>query len=161
MKNVPDLPPAVAPELTHVTDLFVDLGPLLDVGDTPRGRRRIIPIIGGSASGPRLNGRILDLGADWQVIGSDGLGEIDTRYALQTDDGALIDIRNPGVRAASASVVARLAAGAEVDPSEYYFRTSPRLFTTDPRHDWVNARVFIGVGQRLAAQVVMRVYEVS
>ncbi|MFT4792548.1 MAG: hypothetical protein ACJAVR_003591 [Paracoccaceae bacterium] len=161
MTNVPELPPATAPALTHVTDLFVDLGPVLTVGDTPQGRRRIIPIIGGCAVGPQLNGRILDLGADWQVAGTDGLAQIDTRYCLQTDDGALIDIRNLGLRAASPAVAARLADGEAVDPAEYYFRTTPRLFCTDGRHDWVNRRIFIGVGQRLAAQVVMRVFEVG
>jgi hypothetical protein len=161
MMIVPDLPPAKAPALTHVTDLFVDLGPVLEVGDVPGGRRRIIPIIGGVAKGPRLNGKILDLGADWQVAGTDGLAEIDTRYGLQTDDGALIDIRNPGVRAADPGVAARLAAGEDVDPEDYYFRTAPRLFTTDAGHAWVNRRMFVGVGQRLAAQVVMRVFEVG
>jgi hypothetical protein len=161
MRNVPDLPPAVAPVLTHVADLFVDLGPVIDFGDTLRGRRRIIPIIGGAVDGPRLKGRILDLGADWQVIGADGLCDIDTRYGLQTNDGAFIDIRNRGIRAASPAVVERLAAGEEVDPSEYYFRTSPRFFTTDPRYDWMNSKAFVGVGQRLAAQVVMRVFEVA
>lgn len=161
MMNVPELPPAVAPELTHVTDLFVDLGPVLEMGSTVQGRRRIIPIIGGIATGPRLNGKILDLGADWQVVGADGLAEIDTRYGLQTDDGALIDIRNPGLRAASPEVTAQLTAGRAVDPQAYYFRTTPQLFSSDPRHDWVNRRVFVGVGQRLAAQVVLRVFELG
>ncbi len=161
MMNVPELPPAAAPMLTHVTDLFVDLGPMLDLGPSPQGRRRIVPIIGGIATGPRLNGRILDLGADWQVVDDDGLAEINTRYGLQTDDGALIDIRNRGLRDATPDISARIAAGEAIAPDAYYFRTTPQLFCADPRHNWVNRRVFVGVGHRLAAQMVLRVFEVG
>jgi hypothetical protein len=159
--SMPILPPVVPPGLTHVVDLAVDLGPVLDIGMTPAGRRRIVPIIGGRAEGPRLRGVILDLGADWQVLGGDGATDIDTRYGIETEDGALIDIRNPGVRVASPDVAARLLAGQAVDPSEYYFRTTPRLFCTDPRYSWVNDRIFVGVGERHAAQVVMRIFEVA
>ncbi|MEX0955516.1 MAG: DUF3237 family protein [Rhizobiaceae bacterium] len=49
------------------------------MGDGRSGRRRIIPIVGGTASGERLNGRILNLGYDWQTVFADGSG---TRYAL-------------------------------------------------------------------------------
>jgi hypothetical protein len=62
---------------------------------------------------------------------------------------------------ASAEVSARLLAGQAVDPVEYYFRTTPRFHCTDPRYAWINARIFVGVGERHAAQVVMRVFEVA
>ncbi|MGG7568459.1 DUF3237 domain-containing protein [Rhodovulum sp. DZ06] len=152
---------AIAPSLTHVTDLFVELDPIMELGRTPAGVRRIIPIIGGRAEGPRLNGVIENFGADWQVAGPDGLADIDTRYLLRTDEGALLDIRNPGIRAASPEVTARLAAGEVVDPSEYYFRCTPRLFCDHPAHAWVNRRLFVGVGERRAAEVVMRIFEIG
>ena len=54
--------------LTHATDLIVELSPPHEMGDCPAGTRRIIPIVGGSASGPLLSGRILPIGADWQTV---------------------------------------------------------------------------------------------
>ena len=138
--------PATPPPLSHVTDLHVTLGPIMDIGPDRGGRRRIIPIIGGHASGPRLTGRIIDFGADWQIMGDDGVAEIDTRYMLETPEGALVEIRNPGIRAAEADVAARLAAGQPVDPSEYYFRCTPRLFCSHEAHAWMSRRLFIGVG---------------
>lgn len=152
---------AAPPALAHVTDLHVKLGPIMDLGPDRGGRRRVIPIIGGYAKGPRLSGQIVDFGADWQVMGDDGVAEIDTRYMLETPEGALVDIRNPGIRVAEPEVAARLAAGEAVDPSEYYFRCTPRLFCTHPEHAWISRRLFVGVGERRAAEVVMRIFEIG
>ena len=77
-----------APKLRHLCDLFVELGAPLEIGDTPGGRRRIIPIVGGTVTGDRLSGTILNLGADWQTVFGDGSAELDTRYVLETGDGA-------------------------------------------------------------------------
>src|SRR5688500_5225160 len=105
------------PRLHHLCEIFVELAQPLELGDAPRGRRRIIPIIGGRVQGERLNGRILNLGADWQTVFADGTAELDTRYGMQTDDGALIDIRNFGYRHGPPEVLAALARGESVDPS--------------------------------------------
>lgn len=149
------------PPLHLVTSLFVRLGPVMELGRDGAARRRIIPIIGGHAEGPRLRGSVIDFGADWQLARDDGIAEIDTRYAVETPEGALVEIRNPGIRVASAEVGARLAAGESVDPTEYYFRCTPRLFCADAAHDWMNRTLFVGVGERRAAEVVMHVYEIG
>lgn len=52
-----------------------------DLGDTPRGRRRIVGITGGRFSGERLSGRVLPGGADWQLIRADGVADLDARDA--------------------------------------------------------------------------------
>ena len=78
------------PQLQHVCDLAVKLDPIREMGSGRAGRRRIIPIIGGTVSGPLIEGRILNLGADWQTVFADGLAELDTRYAIETHDGATI-----------------------------------------------------------------------
>ena len=44
--------------------------------------------LGGRASGPYVSGRILNLGADWQTVFADGVAELDTRYAIETDAGS-------------------------------------------------------------------------
>ncbi len=148
------------PGLEPLCDLVVTLGTPMELGDGPRGRRRIIPITGGSVRGPRLNGRILSLGADWQTVFADGTAELDTRYAIETDDGALIDIRNFGYRHGPADVLAALARGEPVDPARYVMRTHPRFETGDPRYAWLNRVIAVGTGAREAAAVRVSVYQV-
>ncbi|MEE4347131.1 MAG: DUF3237 domain-containing protein [Paracoccaceae bacterium] len=147
-----------APTLRHVCDLFVSLDPIREMGTGRAGQRRIIPIVGGTVKGPALNGRILNLGADWQTIWGNGVAELDTRYAIETDDGATIEIRNYGYRHGPADVLAAIARGEEVDPGRYYMRTHARLETGDARYDWVNRTLFVGTGARLAGQVVISLF---
>jgi len=105
------------PELVFAFEARVQVGPPVDVGPVPGGRRRIIPILGGTFEGSGLRGRVLPGGADWQIVRADGLGELDTRYTLETDDGKLIYVQNAGIRHASPEVTAKLMAGQPVDPS--------------------------------------------
>ncbi|KAL2264053.1 hypothetical protein VTK26DRAFT_2839 [Humicola hyalothermophila] len=84
------------PGLTYLYSLNCTLGQALPVGDTPHGSRTVIPIVGGSFTGPRMSGKVLDLGADWGLVDKDGVFSADTRYQLQTDDGAHIFIRTSG-----------------------------------------------------------------
>lgn len=149
-----------APALSPFCELRVDLAPIREMGPGRAGQRRIIPIIGGTVTG-RVTGRILNLGADWQTIHADGSADLDTRYAFETEDGALIEIINKGVRHGPAEVVARLAAGEDVDPDDYYMRTTARLETGDPRYDWVNRMIFVGTGGRWASQVRVSLYLVE
>ena len=150
-----DLP---VPELDHVCDLSVELDPITEMGTGRAGARRIIPIVGGTVSGPRLSGTILNLGADWQTIFADGLAELDTRYAMRTDDGAIIEIVNYGFRHGPQEVLEAVARGEEVDPAAYYMRTHARLETGDSRYDWVNRTLFVGVGARQQQSVKVRLY---
>ncbi len=149
-----------APGLRHLCDLFVELGEPLEIGDAPGGRRRIIPIVGGTVTGDRLSGTILDLGADWQTVFGDGSAELDTRYVLETGDGALVDIRNFAFRHGPKEVIDALARGEDVDASAYYMRTSARFVTADARYAWLN-RIITGVtGAREAKAARIGLYEV-
>jgi len=150
-----------APVLKHAFDLTIKLAPIMDMGPGRSGARRIIPIIGGTARGEKINGEILNLGADWQTIFDDGLAELDARHAIKTDDGAIIEILNFGFRHGPAEVMKRVAAGEDVDPSEYYMRTHCRLETGDPRYNWVNRSLFLGTGGRRAAGVEIAFFEVT
>lgn len=150
----------IVPELRHFCDLEVQLGPVREMGEGRNGTRRIIPIIGGSVSG-NISGKVLDLGADWQTTLADGSTDIDTRYAVQTDDGAVIEIVNKGVRHGPPEVLGALARGEDVDPALYYFRTSARLETGDERFTWVNRTIFVGTGRRLASAVQVSLFAVN
>lgn len=138
----------------------VALEPVRDLGDTPLGRRRIIGITGGKFSGPRLSGRVLPGGADWQVIRADGVAFLDARYTLETTDGALIYVNNKGYRHGPPEVIARLARGEEVDPALYYMRATPWFETAAPAYAWLNRTICVCSGARRAAAVELDFYEV-
>ena len=138
----------------------IALSPAQELGDTPPGRRRIIPIAGGSFRGERLSGRVLPGGADWQVIRADGVAELDARYTLETTDGELIYVRNFGYRHGPPEVIRRLAAGEAVDPTLYYMRTTPRFETGAQRYRWLNGTICVATGARRAAAVELEVFEV-
>ena len=148
-------------ELQPLMHVKVTLEPIRDLGDTPLGRRRIIGITGGSFAGPRLSGRILPGGADWQVIRSDGVAYLDARYTLETSDGALIYVRNKGYRHGPKEVIERMARGEEVDPSLYYMRTTPWFETSAAQYAWLNRIICIGTGARRAAAVELDFFEVK
>jgi Protein of unknown function (DUF3237) len=152
---------SVKPSLRFLYTSRIEIDPPLLVGQSPCGERRIINIKGGLFSGPRLSGRVLPGGADWQIIRHDGVAEIEARYTLETSDGALIYIRNPGVRHGPPEVIERLAAGEEVDPGEYYFRTTPVFETGAADYAWLNGILAIATGQRRAEEVIITVYEVT
>lgn len=152
---------AIQPELRPLFVATVNVGPALVVGDGPHGLRRIIAIEGGSFTGPRLSGEVLPGGADWQVIRPDGVAEIEARYTLETDDGALIYVRNPGIRTGPREVMDRLARGERCDPSEYYFRTQPVFETGAPQYQWLHRLVAVCAGERLPDLVVLSFYELT
>jgi hypothetical protein len=139
----------------------ISLAPPQELGETPQGRRRIVPITGGSFAGERLSGRVLPGGADWQVIRPDGVAHLDARYTLETADGVLIYVRNEGYRHGPPDVMRQLAAGAQVDPASYYMRTVPRFETGGARYAWLNNVVCVASGARRAAAVELDVYEVK
>ena len=138
----------------------IELAPAQELGAGPLGRRRIIAITGGRFVGERLSGRVLPGGADWQVIRADGVAELDARYTLETAEGALIYVRNRGFRHGPAEVLKRLAAGENVDPAQYYMRTTPLFETGDERYAWLNRMVCVASGARRPAAVELEVFEI-
>jgi hypothetical protein len=104
---------------------------------------------------------VLPGGADWRVIRTDGVADLDARYTLETADGALIYVRNRGYRHGPGEVIQRLARGENVDPSLYYMRTTPSFETGDARYAWLNRIVCVATGARRAAAVELEVFEVK
>ena len=147
--------------LEHVCDLVVELSPPHEMGAALAGTRRIIPIVGGTASGARINGRILNVGADWQTVQAGGLAQLDARYAIETDDGAVIEVVSQGIRHASAEVAARIVAGEVVPPSEYYMRTAIRLDSGHPDYAWVARSIYVADGGKVGNTVRLAVYRVG
>ena len=122
-----DLPGGSAPQLEFVMQLRVTLGEAYTVGETPRGRRTVVPITGGTFSGPHLQGTIVPGGADWQLSSADGKRtELEAIYSIKTDDGHYIHIRNRGI----------IAPG--------YFKAAPQFEApADSPYDWLNNALFV------------------
>jgi hypothetical protein len=151
----------VVPQFEHLFKATVTLLPPAVIGKTPPGERRMIPITGGTFTGKKLSGKILPGGADWQIIHPDGSATLDAHYLLQTDDGALIYIHNHGFRNGPPEILQKLAAGENVDPASYYFRTSPVFETGFPKYSWLNTIVGICSAVRKSDAVIIDFYAVQ
>ncbi len=155
-----EAPRLEAPRLEFVAELRVNIAPALVVGETPHGVRRIIPITGGTVTGPNLSGTIVNGGADWQIVRNDGTTELEARYSFKTDDGTLIYISNKGIRVATPEVARRIASGEAVNPSEYYFRAIPTFETPPGRYEWLTKTLFISKGIRMPDGVLIQVWKI-
>jgi hypothetical protein len=140
-------------------EISATLAPVVSLGAAPTGERRMIAITGGRVAG-RLNGEVLGGGADWQVLRPDGLADIDARYLLRTDSGAVVEVWSRGLRHGPPEIMRRLAAGQPVDPALYYFRTAMRFESAEPSLHWLTRVLAIGVGERRPDAVLIKVFEV-
>jgi len=160
-RQEPSSPDPAPPRLTFAFELRVRVGNPVEVGQVTHGRRRIVPIEGGTIKGPMLNGTVPAGGADWQTIQADGFTELDTRYMIKTDKGDLVYVQNGGIRTAAPEVMKKLLAGETVDPKLVYFRTQPKFETAAPNLQWLVKSLFIGVGERYPNEVVIRFFKVE
>lgn len=146
------------PALQPFADLSVQVATPQEVGDTVHGRRRVIPILGGEVRGEGWSARVLPGGADFQLIVSPRMAELDARYVLETDGGELIFVQNQALRVADPEITARLVRGESVDPARVYFRCAPRFETASKHLGWITERMFVGAGIRRPDRVEMRFF---
>ena len=150
-----------APALEHVCDLAVTIDAPVEVGSTAMGLRRMIPITGGTVTGPLMRGRIVPGGADFQLIVADGTqAHLDARYVLELDDGTRVFVQNKALRVASAEDSAKIRRGEPVDPTRVYFRCQPSFEASTSQWSWLAEHQFIGVGLRLPDAVHLSFYKV-
>ena len=151
---------ATPPELRFAFAITAHVRPVIDLGQTARGHRRIIDIVGGTVHGPRLGGEILPGGADWQVVRPDGTIEVVARYTIRSSSGALVYVHNEGLRVATPEVIAALARGETMPPDSYHFRTAPRFETAEPSLKWMERATFVGKATRAPDGVAIGFHEV-
>ena len=151
------------PKLEFLGRWYVDLvAPIWELGQTSDlGRRRIIPITGGKFEGPNFKGKILNNGADWQVVTKEGLAIIDTRYLLQTDDGEYVYLQTKGFRFGPPEVMAKVGKGEPVDPNLYNFRVYMLFETSSKKYDYLNKHFGVAFAMRLGNAVVYDGYLVK
>jgi len=149
--------PGIATEFLFTIALDV---PVLALGDTPYGGRRIARFAGGSFEGPKLRGTVLPGGGGWMILRHDGVLDIEVRIVLETDDKQMIYMHWKGYRHGPKEVIDRLNRGEEVDPASYYFRTTPYFETSSEKYAWLNRICAIAAGSRVGDRRGFQVYEV-
>ena len=149
------------PLLEFVFKLEATLADPIQFGNTYEGARRMIKILEGTFEGPDIHGEVLnEAAADWQYTRHDDVTQAEATYALKTHDNVIIQIENFGLRHGPAEVLDRIAQGHEVDPAEYYFRTSPRFKAPAGHYEWLNRYIFVGTGARLQNGIKLWFYRV-
>ena len=149
----------MAPRFEFLMRIAADVGELMTMGGGPLGERRVVGITGGTFEGPRLKGAIVPGGADWQIVRADGVLDIDARYALRTDGGALIRVVSQGFRHGPPEVLAALGRGEDVPPEKYFFRTVMRFETGAAGLQWLNRTIAVASAERKARQVLLEAYQ--
>jgi hypothetical protein len=140
--------------------ISAEVGELVSMGAAPLGERRVVTITGGTFEGPLLRGEILG-GADWQIARHDGVIELDARYALREARGGLVQVVSQGLRHGPPQVLARLAAGEDVDPASYFFRTFMRFETGAPELAFLNRTMAVATAQRRVRRVELQCFGVQ
>jgi hypothetical protein len=149
------------PGLLHVADLVVRIGEPIEIGRISGNLRRMIPIAGGEVLGPRIRGKVLPGGADYQLMRADGVTDLQARYVIETEDAQLIYVENSGVRHGPPELMEKLRRGEPVDPALIYFRTTPRFETAAPGYEWLMRNLFVCSGARFPDRVEMRFFQVT
>ena len=116
------------------------------VPNGPAGTRVIVGINGGTVTGPRVNGKVAHLGADWLTMRADGSAQLDVRALIQTDDGAAIHTHYLGIMSPTDS-------GPRII-------TAPLFETGDDRYTWLNSIQAVAVGTAGTGTVDYDVYRV-
>ena len=152
-----ELPPTLPTRLLFT--LEVEVGRPVEIGETPSGPRRYVPLLGGRFVG-EIEGDLLPGGTDWQTVLPDGMLEISAHYALRTRAGEAIEVLSNGVRHARQDVLARLSRGDVVSAQEYYFRTHIRFRTAAAGLAYLNPLLAVSMGERFQSSVRLSVFHV-
>ena len=122
-----------APGFEFVFEIRAEIGEAYQCGEAYFGTRNIIPITGGTFSGPAGRGTIIPGGADHQLVDkATGRTQLEAIYTIRTDDGVNIHVRNVGI----------LNNG----PDGFYFRTAPKFEAPrDSKYGWPNDAIFVCV----------------
>lgn len=147
-------------ELDFAFEIVAELSAPLDNGPGRHGHRRINPIVGGSVTGPQLNGRVLPGGADYEWVRTDGCSVLQAHYTIEATDGTPIYIRNNGLFIASTEILRRVDEGEAVEDDLYYFRCSPIFEAPEGKHGWLSDRIFVGKGIFKQSHVIIKVFQV-
>jgi hypothetical protein len=152
--------PMLDHSLEHVCSYTVDLVTTPEViGLVPDDLRLNAYYAGGVVWGPRLQGRVLPVGADWLTVRTDGVGIVDIRCTLEAAGGGLIYVTVNGIIDLGPDGHAAFLRG-EMPPDGVPIRAASRFFTS--HHAWLNRVSGLHIGQSMGsrAQIEYDVYAV-
>jgi hypothetical protein len=129
----------------HLFSYVVRLAAPELIGPVPEGLRANFYVTGGEVSGPRLQGRVRAVGADWFLLRRDGVGQLDVRTTIETHDGALIDVSYPGFGDLGPDAYERFLRGET--PPRIALRTAPRMRCAHPGYQWLHRAFCVGIGE--------------
>ena len=155
------MPDIATPGLVPIADLVVRIAQPLEIGLISGNLRRVIPIAGGEVLGPRIRGKVLPGGADFQIMRADGITDLHARYVIELEDRQLIYVENTGVRYGPPELMEKLRRGEAVDPALIYFRSTPRFETAAPGYEWLMRNLFVCAGARFPDRVEMRFFQLT
>src|SRR3954454_14217042 len=131
-------------ETRYVFTITARIGGVTSAGDIGHGVRRIIPIVGGEVRGPDVNGKICAFVADFQIIRPNELIELEAKYALETDDGAVVYVENKEIRFGPVELLQKLRRAARFDPRLLSSRPVPKPKPAPANTRWLRAPLFTG-----------------
>lgn len=86
------------PRLEFAFEERVTIAPAVVLGETALGHRQYIGITGGTVAGPRLKGRVVPGGFDFQLTyKASDCTQLSADYFLQAEDGTSIHVLNEGL----------------------------------------------------------------
>ncbi|MEU6994627.1 DUF3237 domain-containing protein [Streptomyces sp. NPDC046465] len=146
------------PALEFAFEIRAELADTLRIGNGDGEVTEFTPIVGGRVDGPALRGKVLPGGGDWSSTRGK-VCELEARYLLQADDGAVIDIVNRGYYSPRAAAPDQFDGDLQVSEAGHYYRTSPVFRTDAPAHRWLAESVFVGLARPDGDNaVVIRMY---
>ncbi|GAA1698555.1 hypothetical protein GCM10009792_18260 [Microcella alkalica] len=148
------------PSLQFVFELRVEVAAPVRVGRTESESLNVTPITGGVVEGPRLNGRVLGVGADWWVTRG-STTQLDARYLIESADGAAIDVVNRGYWHAGPELEERLRSGEPLAEDELYYRTAFVFQTGAADYRWLTEAQFVGYARPEEGLVCIRVFRLD
>lgn len=152
------------PKYSFETEFLCDIEAELSlpemIGSVPEGVRINFYITGGTFEGPDLRGKVRPVGADWFLIRPDGVGQLDVRATLETDDGALIYVYYHGVIDFPDEAKQELARGG-LPAGEFTIFTNPIFRTSSEKYAWLNGTFAVGVGSAADNKVRYSIYRIK
>ncbi|MFJ3095473.1 DUF3237 domain-containing protein [Streptomyces hydrogenans] len=150
-----------APALDFAFEVRAFLAPSVHIGHGAGETTTYVPVTGGTVEGPRLRGTVLPGGGDWCDRRGD-VYQLNARYLLQADDGAVIDITNRGYyHEDDPTSPAQYDGALQVSEAGVYYRTSPVFRTDAPAHLWLARTVFVGLARGDDSEVAIRFYSLT
>jgi hypothetical protein len=130
------------------------------VGDTPHGSRNIIRVVSGTLEGPRIKGETLPMSGDWLLLRPDGVGELDVRSTIRTNDDQYIYMSYRGLMHGTPETMQRMFQGVPIKPEDLYFRTAPFFETGSEKYAWMNKILTVCYGVVAMPKLDITVYTI-